>query len=434
VTLPIAILAGGLGTRLDGLTGGRPKPIIDINGEPFLARQLRLLSARGLQRAVVCVGYRGAMIEAAIGDGRRYGMTVEFSQDGEKPLGTAGAVRRALHLLGEAFFVTYGDSYLDIDYSAVHHAFERSHRSALMVVYRNENRWDASNVRLADGAITAYDKVRRSPDMAHIDYGLGVFRRTVFDSLPPGEPADLAAVYQRLLEDGELAGFEATQRFYEIGSPRGLAELRELLAGRPTNVTFTEAYLAETKAIAEQLPIERIEALASLLARTRSAGGRVFVLGVGGSAANASHLTSDLRRIADLEAYAPTDNVAEFSARVNDEGWAGTFAGWLKVSRLRPGDLVFVLSVGGGDRDLNVSPNLVAAIDYAREVGASVAGIVGRGDGYTARTADVAVVVPTVNTRTVTPHSEAFQVVIWHLLVSHPLLKRAETKWESLKP
>ena len=199
-------------------------------------------------------------------------------------------------------------------------------------------------------------------------------------------------------------------------------------------MTFTEAYLAETKAITERLPIDRIEALASLLARTRAGGGRVFVLGVGGSAANASHLTSDFRRIAGLEAYAPTDNVSELSARVNDEGWASTFAGWLRVSRLRPGDLVFVLSVGGGDRDLNVSPNLVAAIDYAREVGASVAGIVGRGDGHTARTADVAVVVPTVNTQTVTPHSEAFQAVIWHLLVSHPLLKQAETKWESLKP
>lgn len=199
-------------------------------------------------------------------------------------------------------------------------------------------------------------------------------------------------------------------------------------------MTFTEAYLAETKAIVERLAIDQIEALASLLARTRSEGGRVFVLGVGGSAANASHLTSDLRRIGGLEAYAPTDNVSELSARVNDEGWASTFAGWLKVSRLRRGDLVFVLSVGGGDRDLNVSPNLVAAIDYAREAGATVAGIVGRDDGYTARMADVAVVVPTVNARTVTPHSEAFQAVIWHLLVSHPLLKQAETKWESLKP
>lgn len=233
MTLPVAILAGGLGTRLDGLTGGRPKPIADVNGEPFLAHQLRLLSARGLSRAVVCVGYRGEMIEAAIGDGRRYGISVEFSHDGETPLGTAGAVRHALPLLGDAFFVTYGDAYLDIDYMAVHQAFERSRRRALMVVYRNEGRWDHSNVRLADGVITAYDKDHPTPDMAYIDYGLGVFRGTVFESLTPGEPADLAVVYQRLLDEGELAGFEAPQRFYEIGSPRGLAELREFLTGGP---------------------------------------------------------------------------------------------------------------------------------------------------------------------------------------------------------
>jgi len=228
--LPIAILAGGLGTRLEGLTGGRPKPIVDVNGEPFLAHQLRLLSTRGLTRAVVCVGHRGEMIEAAIGDGRRYGVTVQFSRDGDQPLGTAGAVRHALDLLDDAFFVTYGDSYLDIDYGAVQQAFESSGRRALMVVYRNEGRWDDSNVRLVDGIITAYDKNRRSPDMAYIDYGLGVFRKSVFESLAPGEPTDLAAVYQRALAEGELAGFEATQRFYEIGSPRGLAELRELLA------------------------------------------------------------------------------------------------------------------------------------------------------------------------------------------------------------
>ena len=231
MTVPIVILAGGFGTRLDGLTGGRPKPIVDINGEPFLAHQLRLLRARGLGRAVVCVGHRGEMIEAAIGDGRRYGIPVEFSRDGEKPLGTAGALRHALHLLGETFFVTYGDSYLDIDYGAVHEAFERSRRRALMVVYRNEGRWDHSNVRFADGIIAAYDKGHPSPDMAYIDYGLGVFRRSVFESLAPGEPADLAAVYRRLIEDRELAGFEATERFYEIGSPRGLAELREFLTG-----------------------------------------------------------------------------------------------------------------------------------------------------------------------------------------------------------
>jgi D-sedoheptulose 7-phosphate isomerase len=198
-------------------------------------------------------------------------------------------------------------------------------------------------------------------------------------------------------------------------------------------MTFTETYLAETKSILERLPVDRIEALAALLARTRANGGRLFMLGVGGSAANASHATNDFRKIVGLETYAPTDNVSEFSARINDEGWAGAFLGWLKVSRLTRDDTLFVLSVGGGDTERNVSPNLVAAIDYARTVGASVVGIVGRDGGYTAKTADVAVIIPTVNPQNVTPHSESFQAVIWHLLVSHPLLKQAETKWESMK-
>lgn len=198
-------------------------------------------------------------------------------------------------------------------------------------------------------------------------------------------------------------------------------------------MTFTETYLAETKRIIDALPVERIEALAALLAGIRANGGRLFMVGVGGSAANASHATNDFRKIVGLETYTPTDNVSEFSARINDEGWPGAFVGWLKVSRLTRGDALFVLSVGGGDATRNVSPNLVAAVDYARSVGASIVGIVGRDGGYTARMADVTVIVPTVNPQNVTPHSEAFQAVISHLLVSHPLLKQAETKWESLQ-
>ena len=199
-------------------------------------------------------------------------------------------------------------------------------------------------------------------------------------------------------------------------------------------MTFTQQYLAEVKEIVGGLSSESIEALAVLLRRTRDAGGRLFLLGVGGSAANASHATNDFRKIVGLESYAPTDNVAEFSARANDEGWASTFVGWLKVSRLGHNDLVFVLSVGGGNREQNVSPNLVEALEYAKAVGASIAGIVGRDGGYTAKVADVVVIIPTVNAQHVTPHSEAFQAVVWHLLVSHPLLKQADTKWESMKP
>jgi D-sedoheptulose 7-phosphate isomerase len=175
-----------------------------------------------------------------------------------------------------------------------------------------------------------------------------------------------------------------------------------------------------------------VDAVAALLATCRAAGGRLFILGVGGSAANASHAVNDFRKICGFEAYAPTDNVAELTARVNDEGWAGVFEAWLRVSRLRPADALLIFSVGGGDLEKQVSPNLVAAIEYAKSVGAKVAGIVGRDGGHTRKSADACIIVPTVNPQHITPHTEAFQAVLWHLLVTHPLLKAAETKWESM--
>jgi D-sedoheptulose 7-phosphate isomerase len=198
-------------------------------------------------------------------------------------------------------------------------------------------------------------------------------------------------------------------------------------------MTFTEQYLGEAAAILAQIDVAAVERMASTLAACRACGGRLFILGVGGSAANASHAVNDFRKICGLEAYAPTDNVSELTARTNDEGWAGVFEGWLRVSRLGAADALLILSVGGGNLEQQVSPNLVAAIRYAKAVGAKVTGIVGRDGGYTARHADACVIVPTVNAKHVTPHAEAFQAVIWHLLVTHPALKQAETKWESVK-
>jgi D-sedoheptulose 7-phosphate isomerase len=195
--------------------------------------------------------------------------------------------------------------------------------------------------------------------------------------------------------------------------------------------TFTQQFLAEAKDVIDRLDGASIEAAALLLAETRNLEGRLFILGVGGSAANASHAVNDFRKIAGIEAYAPTDNVSELTARVNDEGWATVFEAWLRGSRLRASDLVLVFSVGGGDLEKNVSPNLVAALHYAKTVGARILGIVGRDGGYTAKVADVCVLIPTVNPAHVTPHTEAFQAVVWHLLVSHPAVKQQETKWES---
>jgi D-sedoheptulose 7-phosphate isomerase len=195
---------------------------------------------------------------------------------------------------------------------------------------------------------------------------------------------------------------------------------------------FSKQYLQEVGQITAQLDVAAIDRVVSALAETRSKGGRLFILGVGGSAANASHAVNDFRKIAGLEAYAPTDNVSELTARTNDEGWPGIFESWLRTSRLRPEDCILVLSVGGGNLERNVSPNLVLALQYARSVGAKIAAIVGRDGGYAAQVADACVIIPTVNGVHVTPHAEAFQAVVWHLVVSHPALKQAETKWESV--
>jgi D-sedoheptulose 7-phosphate isomerase len=198
-------------------------------------------------------------------------------------------------------------------------------------------------------------------------------------------------------------------------------------------MNFTQQYLAEAGQILERLDQKAIDQVVALLADTRARGGRLFILGVGGSAANASHAVNDFRKLARLEAYTPTDNVAELTARTNDEGWASVFEAWLRVSRLGADDLVLVFSVGGGNLEKNVSANLVAALQHAKGVGARIIGVVGRDGGYTAQVADACVLVPTVNPAHVTPHTEAFQAVIWHLLVSHPQLKAAPTKWESLQ-
>jgi D-sedoheptulose 7-phosphate isomerase len=198
-------------------------------------------------------------------------------------------------------------------------------------------------------------------------------------------------------------------------------------------MSYARQYLAEAARIAGELDTDAIERLGALLADVRARGGRLFVLGVGGGAGNASHAVNDFRKICGIEAYAPTDNVSELTARVNDEGWETSFSAWLQVSRLGPNDMLLVFSVGGGNLEKNVSPNLVRALELARGVGAAVGGIVGRDGGYTAQVADACVIVPSVNPDAVTPHTEAFQAVVWHLLVSHPRLQQNSMKWESVR-
>ena len=198
-------------------------------------------------------------------------------------------------------------------------------------------------------------------------------------------------------------------------------------------MSYSEQHLREAATILERIDAHAIERIVQVLHDVRARGGRLFFLGVGGSAGNCSHAVNDFRKLAGFEAYAPTDNVSELTARTNDEGWETVFSAWLRGSRLRREDCLFVFSVGGGSLEKNISPNLVRALEYGRDLGAAIVGIVGRDGGYTAQVADACVIVPTVNDGTITPHSEAFQAVVWHLLVSHPQLKMAPTKWESTR-
>jgi NDP-sugar pyrophosphorylase family protein len=236
--IPVAILAGGLATRLRPITEKIPKSLVTVAGKPFLAHQLDLLQSRGLRRAVLCVGYLGEMIQRDFGDGSAFGVQLDYSfdssrrsaakADGPKLLGTGGAIKRALPLLGDEFFVLYGDSYLPVEYRPIAEFFRHSGKLGCMTVYRNEGRYDTSNVVFRDGEIAVYDKKNRPPEMRHIDYGLSLFKAAVFNSYSADQPFDLAEVMSKLVRQKQLAGFEVRERFYEMGSPAGLSELETL--------------------------------------------------------------------------------------------------------------------------------------------------------------------------------------------------------------
>ncbi len=230
MTLPVAILAGGLANRLRPMTERLPKILIDVAGEPFAVHQINRLQQQGLTDIVLCVGHLGEQVEQALGDGRRWGVRLRYVFDGPVLLGTGGALRKALPFLDESFFVMYGDSYLTCDFAAVEQAFQASGKLGLMTVFHNDDAWDRSNVVYANGRIIRYDKQARTPDMHHIDYGLGVLQAGAFDAYPADTPLDLAAIYQDLLAADQLAGYEVAERFYEIGSPAGLEETRQYLA------------------------------------------------------------------------------------------------------------------------------------------------------------------------------------------------------------
>ncbi len=230
--IPVAILAGGLATRLRPITEKIPKVLVPVAGKPFLRHQLELLRKEGVTRAVLCLGHLGEMVQREFGDGSAHGVQLDYSFDGPTLLGTGGALKRAMPKLGEKFFVLYGDSYLPVRFAPIAEFFERSGKLGLMTVFRNEGKYDTSNVVFGNGEIQVYDKKSRPPDMHHIDYGLSLFRREAFDTWPGDKPFDLADVMQRLVAEKQLAGYEVPERFYEIGSHAGLNDLNDLLSKR----------------------------------------------------------------------------------------------------------------------------------------------------------------------------------------------------------
>lgn len=227
--IPAAVLAGGLATRLGSVTRQVPKALIELAGKPFIDHQLALLHRNGIRRVALCLGHFGEQIEAHVGDGSQFGMSVRYSHDGNKLLGTGGALRRARGLLDDVFWVMYGDSYMDIDYRAALADFARQDLAGLMVVLRNNDRWDRSNVVFRDGQLLRYDKRQQTPDMQYIDYGVAILRRDVLDRVPDDRPYDLADLYRELIAEGQMAGHEVTNRFYEIGTPASLEETRQYL-------------------------------------------------------------------------------------------------------------------------------------------------------------------------------------------------------------
>lgn len=230
---PIAILVGGIATRLLPITEKLPKALIELAGEPFIAHQLRLLKCSGFSKVIICAWYRGEMISDYVGTGAQFGLNVTYSFDGERLLGTAGAIRKAIPLLGRNFFVLYGDSYLPCDYRQIQYSYEAQDKQGLMTIYRNNGKWDSSNVEYVEEKLIAYNKKVKTPGMKYIDYGLGVFNKNVFDSLQEGTVSDLEEIYQTLLKKNELAAYEVKNRFYEIGSKNGLKELDRLLSKKP---------------------------------------------------------------------------------------------------------------------------------------------------------------------------------------------------------
>lgn len=391
----VAILCGGKGTRLGELTANTPKSLVKVAGRPFIFWQLDLLQSLRTKRIVLCVGHLGDLLRDAVGLQYK-GQDIYYSHDGEAPRGTLGAVRKAAHLLGDEFLTLYGDSYLPCDWTPFLTAARASRKPMAQTLWKG------------------------------VDYGISYFSHpwqhvTSLNTIRGiGELHTLASCFN----------YEMPSRFYQMGDPEGLREVEALLADGQTFQYFSSVFCGGLVRVLQKIDLFIVDGIASELAALRERKGRLFILGVGGSAANASHAVCDFRKLCDIEAYTPVDNVAELTANTNDHGWRSTFERWLRGSGMMANDCLLVLSVGGGEEEApGTSVNISFAVQYATRLGTPVIGIVGRDGGYTAKHAKHCLIVPTVREEHVTPYTESMQSVICHLLAFHPKLRVNNPRW-----
>lgn len=421
----IAILCGGRGSRLGAMTEGCPKSLIQVAGKPFLFHQLELLRAAGVPPGHVWLiaGYMGCAISGAILHSPFFGYVNILQDDALKGTGPALMMLAEKHgaTIGTSVMAMYGDSYLDCDYLGLW-AGHRQSRAGLTLTACHRDVVPiptAPNILIQQPGQCRYINHPVGAQPNHIEYGVSCIDWSTIVNTP--ERWDLSDYFATITALSPARCVEMDKPYHEIGSPEGLKD-----TARHLEETFCRRFLRqmafEVSALTVPAAIDDLENVVRAIRHARNIGGRVFVLGVGGSAANASHCVNDLRKIAGVEAYAPTDNVAELTARTNDDGWDSTLASWLGTSRLNSRDLVLVLSVNGGKP--GVSANLTRAIELANGVGAGTAAIVGSRNGYAANHCQLVVVIGDKTCGWRTPINEAGQAVVWHCIVNHPLLAR----------
>lgn len=424
--MPVYILCGGEGSRLGDITKGTPKSMVRIYGKPFISYQLEWLRDEGIKEVTLCVRKFADQIFNFVGDGSKWGMRVRYSYDGNESLGTAGAFKKATNGTSGAVFILYGDSYLPkCGLKGMEETYCIINQDVLMLLYEDTERHSENNVYYDRLYLPKYYAQKDGHTCNYTDAGISIVNIDYLNQLIPDGFSNLSEIFELASKEKMIYPYITKDPYMEIGSLQGINRLETHV-----KCTFADVYFQNASRIAQKIDQYKIYQMANIIQFTKRSGGRLFILGVGGSAATASHAVNDFEKLCGVKTYTPTDNVSELTARTNDQGWENSFVDWLKVQEPTDKDVILVLSVGGGDINRKISMNIVKALEYAQnECDTSILGIVGKEGGYTQRVADVCIVIPTVDEYNITPFAESFQSLILHCLVSHPILKKNETTY-----